>query len=101
MLDDAIANSANKDAAAEVARKKLEADTKASGLALKEKLMVRLLAAQSAWEGKLKLKIEDNSEKFSTNGHSRTYPSIGVSVTAKAFASYTFETHSPGYVSVR
>jgi hypothetical protein len=102
MLDQAQSRAAAKDAAAKTAQQKREDDTRASGVSLKEKIMPRLLAAQAAWDGRLKLDIVDHSARFDvTSSQSRSYPSITIKLTAKEFASYTFETHSPGYVAVR
>ncbi|MGD9836290.1 MAG: hypothetical protein AB7F72_01775 [Afipia sp.] len=101
MLEDAIAKSDDKASQAIAAQRKLEEETRAGGLALKERLMPRLLAAKEAWADKLNLIIHDNSEKFNVTSQQRVYPSIGIALSAKELAGFSFESHYPGFVSVR
>lgn len=102
MLDDALDEVANRDVAQKAQKQQHEADMRSAGAALKERILPRLIAAQKAWEGKLKLDILDNSSKFAAGGRGhRTNPSITVSATGKEHASYAFVTHHPGYVSIQ
>jgi hypothetical protein len=103
MLDDALAQRADRDATAKSAKQKLEEELKVSGEELKARVVPRLLAAQAAWKGKLNLEITDQSQKVGISGANqiRTNPSITVSATDKEHSSYSFETHHPGYASVK
>jgi hypothetical protein len=102
MVDDAIQSVAQRDDATKIAKQTHEAEMKASGQKLRALVLPRLLAAQKAWDGKLKLDITDNSDKFSSGENGvRTNPSIKATVAGKNLASYVFMTHSPGYASVQ
>jgi hypothetical protein len=103
MLDDAMQRAADRDTAKKTAKQKAEEAAKASGQQLRERVLPRLQAAQKAWEGKLKLDIQDQSVRFQADpdGHSRSYPTITASATAKEHASYMFVAHYPGHVSIQ
>src|SRR5437879_5058119 len=85
------------------AKQKAEADAKASGQKLRERVLPRLQAAQKAWEGKLKLDIQDQSDRFQVDPdrRERSYPTITASATGKEHASYMFVAHYPGHVSIK
>lgn len=102
MLDDALDKVASRDSAQKAERQQYEADMMSSGAALKERILPRLIEAQKAWEGKLKLEILDNSGKFDfgSQGH-RINPSITVSASGKEPAAYSFVIHYPGCVSIQ
>lgn len=102
MLDHALDEVAKKNNAEKAAKQKLEEDTKASGMQLRDRIMPRLLEAQKAWGSKLKLNITDSHDKFSIGTHgTRSNPTITISASSKELASYIFVTHSPGYASVQ
>ncbi len=102
MVDDAIQSVAHRDDATKIAKQEHEMEMKASGQKLRDIVLPRLLAAQKAWDGKLKLDITDNSDKFSSGENGvRTNPSIKATVSGRHPAAYVFITHSPGYASVQ
>jgi hypothetical protein len=103
MLDDAMQRASGRDNAKKTAKQKAEEAAKASGQQLKERVLPRLQAAQKAWEGKFKLDIQDQSDRFQVDpdGHARAYPTITASATVKEHASYAFAAHYPGHVSIR
>ncbi|MDB5617461.1 hypothetical protein [Tardiphaga sp.] len=102
MLDAALNQVASRDSTENAAKKKLEADMKASGVQLKERVLPRLRAAQEAWKGKLKLDIVDDSAKFAAGANGRTTnPSITATAVGVEPAGFVFVTHYPGHASIQ